>query len=894
VTASEIVTSLPVAKATECSGKPAKPDHPSFLVELSAKSACVSAVEQPVTAGIPFPKGQLADSTHLRLLGPDGGDIPLQLRPLAHWSDGSVKWLLLDFILPPIPQGRNRFELTPGLSGTKSNGVGGISVEETLHSLVVATGTATFHLSRNNLPMDRVVVGSREVLEKGCSEILLTDAKGGRGKLHVELVSVEARGPVRATVKYDGTFAGRVPCRFVARLCFFAHTSLVRMRFTIHNPNRARHKGGLWDLGDAGSLLFRDLSFHIRLKGPGDPSVAWTAEPGQPVQSAPGGNLEIFQASSGGDNWQSKNHVNRLGQVPCPFRGYRLRRQGKEEFGLRANPVVSIQGSSGTVTGAVPEFWQQFPKALEVEAGELRVGLFPRQWGDLFELQGGEQKTHTVWLHFGPPASGDPVPFPWVHQPAQLFASAKWYSSTGVLPCVVDASMEFGGNLAAYVREILDGNKNLFARREIIDEYGWRHFGEVYADHENAYYTGPKPVVSHFNNQYDLIYGAILQCLSTDETRWQVLYDPLARHVIDIDIYHTSKDRPAYNGGLFWLTDHYRDAATCTHRTYSRSNCPANAPSGYGGGPSNEHNYTTGLLHYYFLTGDPQAQAAVLGLADWVIAMDANNENLLGLIDDGPTGLASKTRDGYYHGPGRGCANSINALLDAWLASGTRCYLDKAEELIRRSVHPADNIAARELLDVEKRWSYTVFFAVLARFLDLKAEAGELDRMYAYGRASLLHYAGWMLDHEEPYFDHPEKLEFPTETWAAQELRKANVLRLAAAHAAEPLRNRLLRRGAELAKRAWDDLLAFESRHVTRAVALVLVEGLRDSYFRHQPVCDRPRGSVGCDFGKPQDFVAQKQRVLAKLKTLRGLLEAVMCLARPRVWRTLGSRALGR
>ena len=51
-----------------------------------------------------------------------------------------------------------------------------------------------------------------------------------------------------------------------------------------------------------------------------------------------------------------------------------------------------------------------------------------------------------------------------------------------------------------------------------------------------------------------------------------------------------------------------------------------------------------------------------------------------------------------------------------------------------------------------------------------------------------------MVEHERPYLDHPEQLEYPTETWAAQELRKANVLRWAARYADEPLR-RAVRRG---------------------------------------------------------------------------------------------------
>jgi hypothetical protein len=381
--------------------------------------------------------------------------------------------------------------------------------------------------------------------------------------------------------------------------------------------------------------------------------------------------------------------------------------------------------------------------------------------------------------------------------------------------------------------------------------------------------------------------------LRTGDPRWYDLFDPLARHVIDIDIYHTSKDRPGFNGGQFWLTDHYQSAATSTHRTYSRANSPADNPSAYGGGPSNEHNYTTGLLHYYYLTGNPLARAAVVGLADWVIAMDDSQENLLGLLDDGPTGKASATRHGNYHGPGRGCGNSVNALLDGWLATGGRGYLDKAEELIRRSIHPHDDVAARGLLDVENRWSYTVFLVVLARYLDLKAEAGELDYMFAYARASVLRYGEWMLHHEEPYFDHPERMEFPTETWAAQELRKANVLWLAAAHADEPLRARLACRGHGFAERAWQDLLRFKSRYVTRAMALVLAEGPRGAWLSQERLPENPRPAA-YNFGTPAKFVPQKMRALARLKTVPGLAAAVLRLVRPWKWPQLLARLLVR
>jgi hypothetical protein len=811
--------------------------------------------------GVPFPKGALSQEKCLTLFDPEWSATALQTSPLAHWSDGSIKWLLLDFVARSLAEGPNRWSLrSESAAGT---GTSRLRIEETPKRFTVDTGAETFALDKRQ--------GLRD------TRILLTDDRGNLRTPRFAQTVLEAAGPVRATVRLDGEFRGRAPCRIRARLCFFAGTGLVRIRLTIHNPRRAQHRGGLWDLGDPGSILFRDLTLEATL--PGAAAIHWKAEPGEGLQAGDASPLEIFQASSGGENWCSRNHVNRHGQVPCPFRGYRIRKDGKEWKGLRASPVVSVEGPTCAVAAAVPEFWEQFPKAVEADDQGLRVRLFPAQYGDLFELQGGEQKTHTVWLHFG--KTGGRAALDWVQRAAVVHCTPEWYSESGALGNLPPA--EPGSPLETYLQGAVEGSNSLLARREIIDEYGWRNYGEVYADHENAYYEGDKPVISHFNNQYDMVYGTLLRYFRTGDCRWFGLLDPLARHVMDIDIYHTTQDKAAYNGGLFWLTDHYKDAHTCTHRTYSRANREVGSGS-YGGGPSSSHNFAAGLLYYYYHTGDPNARDSVLGLANWVVAMDDGTRTVLGVVEDGPTGFASATPIWHFQGPDRGAGLSIRVLLDAWTLAGQRVYLDKAEELIRRCIHPEDDVESYQLLDIETHWGYTVFLSSLAHYLDVKAEASELDFMYAYGRASLLHYASWMLANEVPYLLCPEKLQYPTETWAAQEFRKANVLRHAAAHAEEPLRSRFLRRGHELADRAWTDLGRFETRAAARALAIVIVEGTHDSFYRYRAIPPAPRGEAGFDFGQPAAFVPQRQRVRAQLRTASGLVRAAVRLADPRRW----------
>lgn len=805
------------------------------------------------------------------LVDDDGGEVACQSTVLARWSDGSAKWLLVDALLP---EGRSavvsELQIEPG---ERCDAV----PQSVSGEWRIETDAASYRIDRRCPSFFEWVDAAGRSL--ATLNPRLVDRRGRSCDFRIDHGELVADGQVRTSLLLQGVVRRCRALTFRAQLCFFHGTGLVRLRLTLHNSQRARHPGGLWDLGDPNSFLFREFSLGVQFTADENGCACWVPESGKPASDSTKF-FEIYQGSSGGKNWRSRNHVNREGHIPSELNGYRVVTATGETGGLRASPVVAIANREFAVGAAVPEFWQQFPKAIAADGRRLTIGLFPAQWDDLYELQGGEQKTHELWLHFGTPSTDPLAALAWVAHPARIAPAPEWTAASKVLLWFVPAA-ESDERLRAFLGEMNDPEQGLLARREVIDEYGWRNFGDTYADHENAYYKGPKPVVSHYNNQYDVVYGALLQWLSTSDPAWFELFCPLARHVVDIDIYHTTDDRAVYNGGLFWHTDHYLDAHTSSHRCFSRANQPTGSP--YGGGPSNEQNYTTGLLHYYFLTGCLEARRAVIELANWVIASDDGCNNFLGLVDPGPTGRATATTEPGYHGPGRGAGNSVNALLDAWLLSGKREYLDVTESLIRRTIHPQDDIESLELLDTERRWSYTVFLAVLSKYLELKAEAGELDGMYGYAQRALVHYGEWMMQHEMPYFDRPEQLEFPTETWAAHDLRKANVLRLAAAHAEGDLRAAMLKRGAQISERAWSDLLRFSSRGSCRAAAIILTEGLRERSLRSAPE-PKPRCTVGCDFPLAKSFVSQQDRVRRQLRTFGGWIAAAKRLANPLVW----------
>jgi hypothetical protein len=157
--------------------------------------------------------------------------------------------------------------------------------------------------------------------------------------------------------------------------------------------------------------------------------------------------------------------------------------------------------------------------------------------GDRLELQGGEQKTQTIWLSLGQ-EDAELQMFDWTHQPVRVCTPRDWHFETKAIPYFCPASIDPHSRLTTLLDEAAKGEHSLTAKRDAIDEYGWRNFSELQADHEAAFYDGPRPIISHYNNQFDSVYGGLLQLARTGDAAWFDQFDPLARHVADIDSEH--------------------------------------------------------------------------------------------------------------------------------------------------------------------------------------------------------------------------------------------------------------------------------------------------------------------------------------------------------------------
>ncbi|KAA1261009.1 hypothetical protein LF1_35510 [Rubripirellula obstinata] len=740
-------------------------------------------------------------------------------RVLSRRTDGSPMWILVQTCLGAKANAETEYTLS--FESGNSTGAQALAARPTTQHQPRDHAISLAHLHQKLAGWNvRLVVcsagGNRWQLPLSVNELeLITDEQPK---------SSSAVLSKRYATKLDGT-----SIRVEFSLTYFVDSSSLRIDATLHNPNRAEHSDGFWDLGDPMSYCLESAMLSIENDDSVFSDIRWQTDRDQPVKERSSQKrLQLFQHHSGGHH--SGGHHS--GGLNAERRNHRRSDGNPPELGpsrhedRRFQPIVTLQGESSSVTATMIDFWQKFPSSIEADERGFHFGLLAQSNAGPQELQGGEKTTRTIWMSLGDDSqqrtnADDPIHrLDWVHRPVTILQdpqeladseSLDWFTANRELP---------NPKLQTLFEELLQGENSFFNKREAIDEYGWRNFGDVWADHEEAYSQDPKPVISHYNNQYDLLQGFLRRYLHSGDRRWWDLARPLADHVMDIDIYHTDQDRAAYNGGMFWHTSHYRDAGTCTHRTFSHS-MTGDEHRVNGGGPSNEHNYTSGLLLYHHLTGCPRAAATVCSLADWVIAMDDGDRSPLAPLSDRATGYASSTSQSTFHGPGRGLANSINALMDAWTLTRSEHYLEKCEALIYRSIHPSQNFDEMELLNAELRWSYPVALQALLRFVQLVSS--DRDETTRYILAALHRYGAWMQSKEKHFLDRPDELEFPTETWAAQDLRKGTTMMMIARYQPESeSSDALYQDGKAFFDRALDQLFDSPTRSYTRPAAILL------------------------------------------------------------------------
>jgi hypothetical protein len=294
---------------------------------------------EPITVGVPFPRGVLDDASMLELTDDLDRPVALQAGVTERWADGSVRWALLDFQTTGDGRHAEEYRLSADGDGPVETPAG-MRVTVAQGSVQVHTGPARFTLVPGAAALFEQIVCALTV-RNNVGAVVVTDHSGREWPMDIAHVTCDLIGPLRSTIRLDG-HAGppnRPIVDLRVRVQFFAGSAAVGVAVTVANPRRAVHRGGIWELGDAGSVQLRDLSVIVSL--PGTPSSVDCAPEMDHDLERVAFPFELSQTSSGHE----------ASEVP----GYTLVSAGTRREGRRATPAILAIHEGGR-TGVAVEY----------------------------------------------------------------------------------------------------------------------------------------------------------------------------------------------------------------------------------------------------------------------------------------------------------------------------------------------------------------------------------------------------------------------------------------------------------------------------------------------------------------------------------------------------------
>ncbi len=365
----------------------------------------------PIRTGVPLPRGTLTDPAQLQLLE-DGQPIPAQFTPRAHWDPArqQLKWVGLDF-LARYQQGKPREYRVMLRSAPVQANPAGVSVTPEGERLIVRNGVMQFAVNTHRFtgleearwldadgnPGAALLDGGNASGGKsgGASEggAFLMDERlfAYAGALDDGVkVWVEEQGPVQATIAAEGWHVndkGERVCRFQTRLRFYAGLPQVQAEHVVvltydTDRKRLRQLGLAFVPAGATSYRFGGDTIHAGELTPVDKGA-------HPSVSLHQDRHDHYRLT----RWSNATGINML--HPSQEDEAAELAQGKHGEGW-----VSVTTPGGTITLAARNFWQLFPKELEVSPNQLLLHLWPAHGHEAYSLDEALSARHLHQIRY--------------------------------------------------------------------------------------------------------------------------------------------------------------------------------------------------------------------------------------------------------------------------------------------------------------------------------------------------------------------------------------------------------------------------------------------------------------------------------------------------------------
>lgn len=577
-------------------------NHVVKSLDISVKDLAGVDALRPVTGGVPIGRAQAPEGSRFALYDSNGKPIPCQTTVLARWKDGSIRWLLLDFQANPPNKGVANFRLRWRDKESPVPHPQPIRIAGRDNPSLVSADAAI-------APSERALLRIADRFDLGLN---MVDSQGREFKGIPESATVDTRGGTRSTLMLTGALRapdGKRAFSFRLRASVYAGLTTVRLEPQI--------------LIDAEEGLFQHIcELNLEFTPVEDD---WTAK----ICGSPG--------------WKGRP-TSKVRLLQIDDRNYRL--EGAEGKGSKAPGWAQISDSKECLAIAVKDFWQQWPKSLEVGKDGLKVGLLPgfepgtfahmepsykyQYWfGDNFyRLRTGQAPRWEIWLDLsGDGASLAKVanaPLVPAADPAQAIATGVW----GYIAPAGSSGME---QYDAWAENLFD---NAYCHSiEVQRDYGQMNWGDWFGERQ----------CNWGNHEYDTPEHILIQFARTGDPKYFHVGNMAARHTSEVDVIqfvnddlkrHFEKDlgrHPAYpiRPGMvhqhcvghvsgFYSVEKIRELYVSFRIGNSPRPYLCLDPYNLG------HIWTQGMVYNYFLTGDPWMKETV----------EKIGENLVQLVED--------------------------------------------------------------------------------------------------------------------------------------------------------------------------------------------------------------------------------------------------------------------
>lgn len=592
-----------------------KVDQPAAAAQTPVEVAVaeedgVARRSAPVTFGFPLPRGAVFQPRQVTL-SVDGQELPADYAVASFWDDDSIKWLTIDTALDLAPRQSRKLLVTYG-QGVQRQPRPGIRLTETDGLLVVDTGAALYTFREDPFELARIAVdrdgdgafdADDGVAQQG--RFTLTDVAGTVYQLRQPAVKVELAGERRCVVRIEAPYtsdAGATWFRGIVRLIFRAGSPALQVEHTL-----------LDDVLEREFSDFRSAGFQIALTS-NQLAQAWMAR-----GDAPQRGIDEISANGPCGIW-APDH-----------RSYRCATAGPvDERAGNTRGAVALADARGGLAVAVTDFWERYPKGLELGADGLRIGLFPDQDGPakppadlpdwvtfpfvdgMYRFKWGMSTTDRFALvpftGDGEPALNGAID---LSEPLVAVVPAAHYAATGALG---EMAKPDGTLFAAWDETFRSGFDQHLARKREVGEYGFFNWGDWYGERGTNW----------GNNEYDLPHGLFMQFARTGDRDYYRLALAGARHQADVDLIHAYPD-PQYVGGNSPHSEAHTGewSQDIADRQWSFAyNAMHTAKNG--------HTWASGMCDAWYLAGDPSPMEGALGLGEHIAWQMAPRFDALG------------------------------------------------------------------------------------------------------------------------------------------------------------------------------------------------------------------------------------------------------------------------